>query len=38
MPEIVALADRIVVMNGFRIIGEMPSSRDSGPMSRAIMS
>jgi ribose transport system ATP-binding protein len=38
MPEIVALADRIVVMNGFRIIGEMPNSRDYGPMSRAIMS
>ena len=38
MPEILALADRIVVMNGFRIAGELPNTRDYGPMSRAIMS
>ena len=38
MPEILALADRIFVMNGFRMIGELQNTRDYSPMSRAIMS
>jgi len=37
MPEIITLADRIVVMNDFAITGEIPNSRDYAPMSAAIM-
>ncbi len=37
MPELVALADRILVMQGFRIAGALANSRDYGPMSQAIM-
>lgn len=37
MPEMITLADRIAVMNGFAITGEMPNSRDYGEMSAAIM-
>jgi ribose transport system ATP-binding protein len=37
LPEMITLADRIAVMNGFAITGELPNSRDYGQMSRAIM-
>ena len=37
MPEMVALADRILVMGGFRLLGEVSNDRDYGRMSRAIM-
>ncbi len=37
MPEMITLADRIAVMNGFAITGELPNSRDYGLMSSAIM-
>lgn len=37
MPELVALADRVVVMHGYRIAGELGNSRDYSEMSRAIM-
>ena len=37
MPEMVALADRILVMRGCRLAGEVPNSRDYGPVSHAIM-
>jgi ribose transport system ATP-binding protein len=37
MPEMIALADRIVVMDGYRIKGEIANSRVYGPMSEAIM-
>ncbi len=37
MPEMVALADRILVMGGFRILGEVPNDHDYGRMSTAIM-
>ena len=37
MPEMITLADRIVVMNGFRITGALPNSRDYGQMSAGIM-
>ncbi len=33
----ITLADRIAVMNGFAITGELPNSRDYGQMSSAIM-
>jgi len=37
MPEIIALADRIVVMNEFRIVGEVANEGDSAAVSAAIM-
>ncbi len=37
MPEMITLADRIVVMNGFAVTGELPNSREYGQMSAAIM-
>ena len=37
MPEMITLADRIAVMNGFAVTGELPNSRDYGQMSAAIM-
>jgi ribose transport system ATP-binding protein len=37
MPEMIALADRIVVMDGYRITGELANSRVYDPMSEAIM-
>jgi ribose transport system ATP-binding protein len=37
MPEMVALADRILVMGDFRVLGEVLNDHDYGRMSRAIM-
>ncbi len=37
MPELITLADRIVVMHAYRIAGELANTRDYGDMSRAIM-
>ncbi|MGN6099782.1 MAG: sugar ABC transporter ATP-binding protein [Devosia sp.] len=37
MPEIIAVADRILVMHEFRIVGEVANDRHYEPMSRAIM-
>ena len=37
MPEMITLADRIAVMDGFRIRGELPNTRQYGEMSAAIM-
>jgi ribose transport system ATP-binding protein len=37
MPEMITLADRIVVMNGYRIRGEVKNNRDYSAMSHAIM-
>jgi len=37
MPEMVALADRIAVMNGFRILGELDNDHDYDAMSPRIM-
>jgi ribose transport system ATP-binding protein len=37
MPELITLADRIVVMNDYRIAGEMRNDRNYDSMSRAIM-
>jgi ribose transport system ATP-binding protein len=37
MPEMITLADRIAVMDGFRIRGEVPNTRRYGEMSAAIM-
>jgi ribose transport system ATP-binding protein len=37
LPEMVALADRIVVMGGFRIQGELVNDRDYDAMSHRIM-
>jgi ribose transport system ATP-binding protein len=37
MPEMITLADRIAVMNGFRIMGETTNDRDYGRMSARIM-
>jgi ribose transport system ATP-binding protein len=37
MPELVGLADRIVVMHEFRIVGGLANSRDYETMSHAIM-
>ena len=37
MPEMVALADRILVMGDFRILGEVENDHDYGRMSTAIM-
>ncbi|MHA1566673.1 MAG: sugar ABC transporter ATP-binding protein [Alphaproteobacteria bacterium] len=37
MPEMIALADRILVMNGFALVGEIENSRDYDQVSHAIM-
>ncbi len=37
MPEMIALADRIVVMNDYRIRGEVRNTRDYQAMSQSIM-
>ena len=37
MPEMISLADRIVVMNDYRIKGEMPNTRDYSKISERIM-
>ena len=37
MPELIGLVDRIVVMHGYRIVGELANTRDYPTMSRAIM-
>ncbi len=37
LPEMVALADRVVVMKGFRIVGEVPNDRVYETTSAAIM-
>ncbi len=37
MPEMIELADRILVMSDFRIIGELANSRDYDAMSHRIM-
>ena len=37
MPELVALADRILVMADHRIVGEVENSREYGAMSTRIM-
>ena len=37
MPEMITLADRIVVMNDYRISGEITNTRDYGAMSEDIM-
>ncbi len=37
MPEMIELADRILVMNDFRIVGELDNSRDYDTMSHRIM-
>ena len=37
MPEMITLADRIVVMDDFRNKGEIVNRRQCGPMSEAIM-
>ncbi|SHO67417.1 monosaccharide ABC transporter ATP-binding protein, CUT2 family (TC 3.A.1.2.-) [Pseudoxanthobacter soli DSM 19599] len=37
MPEMITLADRIVVMNDYRISGELENTRDYGRMSEGIM-
>jgi ribose transport system ATP-binding protein len=38
MPEMITLADRIAVMDGYRIAGEVQNDRDYARVSRAIMS
>ena len=37
MPEMITLADRIVVMNDYRIQGELANTRDYDAMSEGIM-
>ena len=37
MPEMIALADRIVVMGEFRVLGELANDHDSERTSHAIM-
>jgi ribose transport system ATP-binding protein len=37
MPEMITLADRIVVMDGYRIKGELANTRDYAAMSAGIM-
>ena len=37
MPELITLADRVVVMAEYRIVGEIANDRDYGRMSHAIM-
>lgn len=38
MPEMITLADRIVVMDSYRLRGSFPNSRDYAEMSERIMS
>ena len=38
MPEMITLADRILVMRDFAIVGVLDNSRRYEPMSRQIMS
>jgi len=37
MPEMITLADRIVVMNDYLVMGELPNTRDYTEMSEGIM-
>ncbi|CUI88895.1 sugar ABC transporter ATP-binding protein [Cognatishimia activa] len=37
MPEIVAVADRLIVMNEMQVVGDLPNSRDYDEMSQKIM-
>ena len=37
MPEMIDVADRILVMDGYRIKGEVGNDRSYDPVSRAIM-
>jgi len=37
MPEMIALADRIVVMNDYRLAGGLHNTRDYAAMSEGIM-
>ena len=37
MPEMIALADRIVVMNDYRIMGEINNTRDYDEIGERIM-
>jgi ribose transport system ATP-binding protein len=37
MPEMVLLADRVVVMKDMQIVGDLPNSRQYEGMSRQIM-
>ena len=37
MPEMITLADRIVVMNDYLVMGELPNTRDYTEMSEEIM-
>jgi ribose transport system ATP-binding protein len=37
MPELIGLADRILVMHGFGVVGELANTRDYATMSEAIM-
>ncbi len=37
MPEMIALADRILIMQNFRLVGEVANDHDYGRMSEAIM-
>ena len=36
MPEMITLADRIVVMNDYLVMGELPNTRDYTEMSEGI--
>ena len=38
MPEMIALADRIVVMSDYRVMGDIVNNRDYKAMSEGIMS
>jgi ribose transport system ATP-binding protein len=38
MPEMIALADRIMILHGFRVVGEIGNDHDYEGMSNAIMS
>ncbi len=37
MPELIAVADRIVVMHEYQIVGDIDNDRNYGRMSQAIM-
>jgi ribose transport system ATP-binding protein len=37
MPELITLSDRILVMNDYRLVGELPNSRDYNQVSQSIM-
>ncbi|CAM5769144.1 ABC transporter permease [Labrys miyagiensis] len=37
MPEMITLADRIAVMNGYRLAGDLPNTRDYAAVSEGIM-